>query len=200
MKMAESITNYTTMKKLSLIAFLLFALASLSSLPAQSDSYKTFIQKSGDIIQIGLPISALIMETVHKDKDGLKQFLYGFSTTFVVTHALKRTIRKKWPDPSEAYNAFPSGHTSVAFHAAAFLQKRYGWKYGIPAYLLSSFTVYSRVEGIDKKHDYWDVLAGATLGIVSAYLFTKKKATQDISMSLHSNNGNMHVGFLIRLQ
>ncbi len=146
---------------------------------AQSDSAREHIQTAGDVFQIGLPIAAMITAASKKDKDGLKQLFYGFSTTFVLTHALKQTIRKKRPDPSEAFNAFPSGHTSVAFHSAAFLQKRYGYKYGIPAFVLAGFTGYSRIEGIGRKHDFWDVLGGAVLGSLSAYFFTKPYSAEE---------------------
>jgi len=197
--MVENIINSTMMKKFkqALLSILCFAMMTAAS--AQSDSYKKTIQTSGDYIQVGLPLAALAFSGIKKDKAGLKQFAYGFGTTFLVTHGLKRTIRKKRPDPSEAYNAFPSGHTSVAFHAAAHIQKRYGWKYGLPVYVLSSFTGYSRVEGIVKKHDYWDVFAGATLGMVSAYLFTKKANPEDISISVQTGNNNIILALGITL-
>ena len=67
-------------------------------------------------------------------------------------------------------DSFPSGHTSTAFQGAAFIQKRYGWKYGAPAYVAASFVGYSRVEA--DKHHLEDVIAGAAIGILSSYYFT----------------------------
>jgi len=64
-----------------------------------------------------------------------------------------------------------TGHSSTTFAAAEFLRKRYGWGYGIPAYALATFTAYSRVES--KNHFIPDVAAGAALGIISSYIFTK---------------------------
>lgn len=55
--------------------------------------------------------------------------------------------------------------------SAAFVQKRYGWEYGIPAYLLAGYVGYTRIEA--NKHDGWDVLAGAAIGVGMSYLFTK---------------------------
>ena len=86
---------------------------------------------------------------------------------------MKRIIRKKRPEGSTAYNAFPSGHTSSAFQGASFIQRRYGWKFGLPAYVLAGFVGYSRIEGLNDRHDFWDVLGGAAVGIGSTYLFTK---------------------------
>ncbi len=59
-----------------------------------------------------------------------------------------------------------SRHTSAAFSGAAFYQVRYGWKWGVPAYVLAAYTGASRVYG--QKHFVDDVLSGATVGIFSA--------------------------------
>jgi membrane-associated phospholipid phosphatase len=44
-------------------------------------------------------------------------------------------------------------------------------KYGIPAYALASYVGYTRVEA--KAHHPHDVVAGAGIGIISSYIFTK---------------------------
>jgi membrane-associated phospholipid phosphatase len=51
------------------------------------------------------------------------------------------------------------------------MRKRYGWEYGAPAYATASFVAYSRVES--RKHYPHDMLAGAGIGILSSYIFTK---------------------------
>jgi membrane-associated phospholipid phosphatase len=51
------------------------------------------------------------------------------------------------------------------------MRKRYGWEYGIPAYVAATFVAYSRVES--KQHYTHDVIAGAAIGIGSSYLFTR---------------------------
>ena len=53
-----------------------------------------------------------------------------------------------------------------------FINNRYGVKYGIPSLLLASFVGYSRVYA--EKHYWGDVLAGASIGIASNMIFTKK--------------------------
>ncbi len=35
---------------------------------------------------------------------------------------------------------------SISFASAEFVRNRYGWRYGLPAYVLASFVAYSRVE------------------------------------------------------
>jgi membrane-associated phospholipid phosphatase len=153
-------------EQLRLLLFFFLLISPLCISSQNSDAtWPTFLQKSGDVIQIGLPAGALMETLISKDKEGFKQFSISFGVNFLTTHALKRIIRKKRPDPSNAYNAMPSGHTSASFQAATF----------IPAYLLASYVGYSRVKGVDTKHDVWDVLGGAALGSLTSYLFTTTK-------------------------
>jgi len=59
----------------------------------------------------------------------------------------------------------------VAFQGAAFIHKRYGWKYAIPAYLGSTYVAWSRVES--DNHFTVDVVAGAVIGVASSFIFTR---------------------------
>lgn len=61
----------------------------------------------------------------------------------------------------------------MAFSGASFLQKRYGWEYGLPAYAAAGFVGWSRVNS--DEHDTADVVAGATISILSTYFFTTDK-------------------------
>ena len=79
-------------------------------------------------------------------------------------------------------------HTSVSFAGAAFIQRRYGWKWGIPAYVVSTYVGWSRVYG--KKHDWWDVAAGAVIGVGSSYIFTRPFAKEhNLTISPVAGNG-----------
>ncbi|WP_277980221.1 phosphatase PAP2 family protein [Sphingomonas phyllosphaerae] len=88
-------------------------------------------------------------------------------TTFV----LKELIHERRPDGSDN-KSFPSGHTSVSFAAAATLEKRYGWKAGLPALGLASVVGLARVQA--DKHYVHDVLAGAAIGSISGLLLTNR--------------------------
>lgn len=175
------------MKKI-LLTFLL--LHSLFNLNAQNED----VRKSGDIIQFVIPAVALGSTFIYND-DGTKptwQFLKSYGTAIVITAALKHTIQKPRPDGTDNFS-FPSGHTTSAFCGAAFIQRRYGWKYGIPSYLLASYVGYTRIEA--KKHDGWDVLAGASIGIGSAYFFTKPYEKPKMEVSYQKINDGFLIGF-----
>ncbi|WP_130736082.1 phosphatase PAP2 family protein [Flavobacterium sp. J27] len=136
-----------------------------------SSSQKTH-KIAGDVLLGTMPALALSSSFIWRDgQKGSYQFSKALACTIAVTYGLKLAINKERPN-GENNNSFPSGHTSVAFVSAAFVQKRYGWTYGVPAYLLAGYVGYTRMEA--KKHDGVDVLAGATIGIGMSYLFTKR--------------------------
>lgn len=126
------------------------------------------LETAGDIGLFALPAAAAGVTALHKDREGAGQLGKALLSTAVVTGGLKLTIREKAPNGDD--HAFPSGHTSIAFAGASFLQRRYGWAYGGPAYLAAAFVGYSRVE--TDHHRVHDVLAGAAIGILSNVIFT----------------------------
>lgn len=76
---------------------------------------------------------------------------------------------------------------------ASFLQRRYGWKYGAPAYVLAGFTGYSRINA--QKHDGWDILAGAVIGIGNTYLFTTPYQEEHLEVTFSSWDDHYMLGF-----
>jgi len=165
---------------------------------SESSSEKKIVEKNGDVLQLLIPIVALSLSFMYEPDDeessnkndllnnyysqnfsfnkkefgdGTMQLAKSMVLSQVVTHSLKTLISKERPN-GRCCDSFPSGHTSAAFTGAAFIQKRYGWSYGIPAYIAATYTGYSRV--YSDKHDVEDVVAGAIIGIASSYYFTKK--------------------------
>lgn len=154
------------------IALLIVMLLPANSLAGSS------IEDAGDVLYILLPVTAYGSTFYVKDKEGRIQFYKSFAASWLTTRGLKYLIEKRRPDNSDN-NSFPSGHASTTFVSAAFIRKRYGWKYGFPAYAAATFTAYSRVYA--DKHYVEDVLAGAAIGIVAAEIFTKPR--NDVSVS-----------------
>src|SRR5689334_3754759 len=127
------------------------------------------IASAGDILQIALPITAAGLTLAYWDGKGALEFGESASMTLGITYGLKYTVNETRPDGG--HQSFPSAHSSISFSAAEFMRKRYGWAYGVPAYALASFVAYSRVEA--KEHFAHDVIAGASVGIVSSYILTR---------------------------
>ncbi len=133
---------------------------------AQAVDYK----KLSDALVVSLPLAALGATLWLDDREGTREFALAMGTDLLVTGGLKYTIPATRPDGGP--HSFPSGHTSVAFTSAAFVHKRYGWRYALPMYALSTLTAWSRVRA--RKHYLRDVAAGALLGTGIGYLMTKR--------------------------
>jgi membrane-associated phospholipid phosphatase len=127
------------------------------------------IAQAGDVLQFVLPATAAGLTLYNKDGKGALEFGESAALTLGITYGLKYTVNEKRPNGGK--QSFPSAHTSISFSSAEFMRKRYGWEYGIPAYAAASFVAYSRVEA--GEHHPHDVVAGAAIGIVSSYIFTK---------------------------
>jgi len=67
-------------------------------------------------------------------------------------------------EASPGQGSFPSGHASASFATATVLQRKWGWRAGIPAYAVAGFIGVTRLENV---HYLSDVTFGAALGIAS---------------------------------
>ncbi|CAH8281775.1 hypothetical protein EV196_10480 [Mariniflexile fucanivorans] len=161
--------------------------------PSEYRTEKT-IQDIGDYAQHAPALTSLIVIIAKKDKKGFWQFTKSYGTNLALTYALKYSINKPRPEGRTDGHAFPSGHTSNAFQGASFLQRRYGWGYGIPAYAVAGFTAFSRLEGLEDRHDAWDVLGGVLVGVGSTYLFTTPYLKEHYELSFNSGSGEYLLG------
>ena len=140
----------------------------LGATAAPADTIETL----GSIGAIALPASGLVVAAAHKDKRGALQLAEAYGAAMAVVYILKPTVDRQRPDGGS--QSFPSGHSASAFAGAAFLQRRYGWPYGVPSYAVATFVAYSRVES--KRHWTSDVIAGGAIGIASNLVFTHRRS------------------------
>ena len=127
------------------------------------------VETAGDVLMIALPTAAAGLTLGFRDGPGALELGKSAALALGVTYGLKYTIDEKRPNGDD--QSFPSAHASISFASAEFVRKRYGWDYGIPAYVVATFIAYSRVES--KQHYTHDVITGAAIGIGSSYLFTQ---------------------------
>lgn len=162
----------------TLIIALLLSLAGPSAAWAEEfhpTSGQKAVRTTTDVIAVAMPVATLAGVLIERDWQGLVQGTYTAALTAGATVLLKYTVKEDRPDHSN-WRSFPSGHSAVTFATAAFVQRRYGWRLGAPAYALAAYTGWGRVYG--KKHHWWDVVAGAAIGAGSAYIFTRPWAAQ----------------------
>ncbi|HSW12321.1 MAG TPA: phosphatase PAP2 family protein [Solimonas sp.] len=128
---------------------------------------------AADILTGVIPLGALGTTWLKHDPDGREQWLWSTGTSLVLNTAARVAFNEtSWGErPNGHPYGFPSGHTSFIVSGAAFLSERYGWKYGVPAYLASGYVAWVRV---DTDHHRWrDIAAAAALSwTVSHYLVT----------------------------
>ena len=121
---------------------------------------------AADVLRLALPASAWLLTQSEANDEGEWMFYQSFAATVLTTAVLKSTVDAPRPDGS-GQDSFPSGHAAMAFQGASFIQRRYGWQYGAPAYVLASYVGWNRVQ--EHHHYTKDVLAGALIGMVSSY-------------------------------
>ena len=129
-----------------------------------------FVEKSTDVLCLVPSATAVVLTLVNKDEKGLKQFALSTLTSTALSYGMEACIKKELPD-GDGMHSMPSTHTMIAFSGASFLQRRYGWKWGAPAYAVATYVAWGRVHS--KRHDVWDVLAGTAIGVGATYVFTR---------------------------
>jgi len=80
-----------------------------------------------------------------------------------LTQSIKFAADRRRPDGGRW--SFPSGHTSASFTTATVLERRFGWKAGVPAYAVAAYIGSSRLQA--NRHFASDVVFGAAIGIVA---------------------------------
>ena len=110
------------------------------------------------------------MSLAKRDYPGVGQLVVGTGLTLGTVQALKYGLDTERPDGGS--RSFPSGHTASAFAGASYLHYRYGWKWALPTYAAAAVVGYSRVEA--DRHFWYDVVAGAAIANVFAYVLTDR--------------------------
>ena len=158
-------------RSLRLLVVPLMVLSSLhvSAQEVEVSGSRDDVRHSGDVVSVLLPAAALAAVLLQEDWEGLKEAAFSCATTLATTIVLKQVVDKRRPDHSD-YKSFPSRHAALGFATAVFVHERYGWRWAIPCYAAAGYVSWTRVYG--KKHDWWDVAAGAAIGAGSSVLFT----------------------------
>lgn len=157
------------------ISCLVLALALVvPSLFAQDDKIvitgsRKAVRTSTDVAVIAMPVATLGIAIAKQDWKGIGIGAAECAGTLAVTYGLKYMVKKKRPDRSDN-RSFPSGHSSLAFADASFVMRRYGWKFGVPMYAVAGYVAWGRTYA--RKHDLWDVAAGAAIGTAVGLIAT----------------------------
>ena len=159
----EFFCNFATMK-LKLILFLT-ALQTVALQPLRAQIIDNSLQYVPIAATIGLDFCGV--EARHPLRERVALTVTSYAALTVAAGALKLTVNEWRPDGSDN-RSFPSGHAARAFAGAELVRSEYGWKWGASAYAIATGVGILRIAG--EHHYTHDVLAGATVGILSARL------------------------------
>ena len=145
---------------------------------------QVWIQTSNSAYFVPVSIAAAqmaygIIADDKRSRDNSLQTLLSVGIGVVASQAMKNAFNRTRPQykySSEIFSlskantkSFPSGHTTMAFATATTLTLEYKkWYIAVPAYAWATGVAYSRM--YEGKHYPSDVLAGAVLGVGSAWL------------------------------
>jgi membrane-associated phospholipid phosphatase len=103
-----------------------------------------------------------------------RSFAYAAVQGMIVNESLvqatKLVVHRERPNHQDN-RAFPSGHAATSFMFATLLAGHYGWKAGVPGYLVASYVATTRLS--DSKHHLSDVVAGAVIGGIVGHTVTR---------------------------
>ena len=172
----------------------------LFTLPCSSqDNYKRYHGDGIDNVLEYVPTAAVFglkmcgVEAESSWKRMLTVSVLSFAINGGVVQGLKYSVHETRPEGTDR-KSFPSGHTAIAFCGATTLMHEYRkvspW-IGVAGYAVATTVAVDRVRR--NRHHWYDVVAGAAIGIGSAeagywigdkILGTKKNGKNDVSLSV----------------
>jgi hypothetical protein len=153
------------------------------------------IETLGKGIAIALPVVAGGIAWYKDDKVGIAQLVVESALTVGTVYALKNIVREQRPDGSD-FHSFPSETTAIAASGSSFLWRRYGWEYGLPAFAMTQFVSYSRIQA--HQHRWYDTLASS--GIAAGYAYVlgtpfKKRYNVETSLEPASDGAMLKLSY-----
>jgi membrane-associated phospholipid phosphatase len=142
-----------------------------------------------------LPIVAGGIALYKHDRIGVAQLTAETLFTVGTAYALKNIVRERRPDGSD-FHSFPSGTTALAASGSSFLWGRYGWEYGLPAFALTQFVSYSRIQA--KQHHWYDTLASSAIATGYGYVLTtpfKQRYNVDTRLSASPHGAYLQLSY-----
>jgi len=152
-----------------LFAFVLSLTSSAQATPSAA---------SGEAVAYAMPVVAAGITVWKKDWTGLAQLVVVTGLTVGTAYGIKQIVRECRPfahpcaHDSNDWDSFPSTTSALASAPSSFVWQRYGWKLGLPLFIISKYTAYSLDRS--KKNRIWDGLASTVIAIGYNELITTR--------------------------
>ena len=126
---------------------------------------------SGHVVMSAIPVTALALAYAKDDTEGEKQWLRNLLANQLLNSVARLGFNytSLGQRPNGDGYGFPSGHVAFAASGASFLEERYGWEYGVPAWIATGYVAWVRVDNND--HHPRDVIAASLLAYCVGKLF-----------------------------
>ena len=133
------------------------------------------------IVMSIIPVSAFAKVYMDDNSEGQKQYWRNLLANQLLTSAARVGFDEtSWGErPTGNPYGFPSGHVAFAGSGASFFQERYGWQYGVPAWLATGYVAWARVE--NGHHWARDVIAAAALSYGVGLLFVTPESAAHLA-------------------
>jgi membrane-associated phospholipid phosphatase len=142
--------------------------------PGSDNDFNNFGQGFGNPLVVAVAATGVFVAGRIADGPTFRNMSYDLflatGVTLLYTEAIKLAVDRTRPDQSNQ-NSFPSGHTSNGFVWATVLDHHYGWKLGVPMYIVAGFIGVTRVDR--GSHFFSDVVAGAAIGFIVGRTITR---------------------------
>lgn len=167
------------------------ACAALVLLPVSANAKTDKIEQIGTALAIAEPVFAGGVSLAKNDWTGLLELGVTTGLTVGTAYGLKYVVHEERPDHSDD-KSFPSDTAALAFAPANYLWDRYGWRWGLPAYVVAGFVGYSRVEA--DKHHWWDVAASAGIAFAYSRFVVTPFRRYNIDASVYATPNSVYLG------
>lgn len=143
--------------------------ACLAAPSASAFDYET----SGKAVAYAMPATAAAVAIYKKDWDGLVKLTVVTGLTYGTAYGLKQLVKSCRPymkpctHGGPGWDSFPSTTSAIASASSSFLWRRYGWEWGVPAFVISKYPSYALQKS--RKNKLWDGVA--TMAISWSYNF-----------------------------
>ncbi len=120
------------------------------------------LRKAANIVTIALPVAAIGVSLLHhNDWKGMEEFAVSAGLTVGSAFLIRQIVRNKRPGNTTDFHSLTPPDLALADASSDYLWSRYGWRYGVPAYLASAFVSYALTDA--KKNHWYDTLASGAL-------------------------------------
>ncbi len=150
------------------------------------------MRKAANIVTIALPITAIGVSLLHhRDWKGIGEFAVSAGLTVGSALIIRQIVRNQRPDHLGDFHSLTPPDLALADASSDYMWSRYGWRYGVPAYLASAFVSYALTDA--KKNHWYDTLATGALafGFNYAIVDRYRPGRYHVSAEAAPNGGAM---------